>query len=79
MSTKKYYAVTMVRGHQGTKVNEGLITFYYKAENLFQAINRAKKQPGVKHSRCPESARECTREEYEENIKISAYERAGVK
>lgn len=79
MTTKKYYAVTMVRGHQGTKIHDGLITFYYKAENLFQAINRAKKQPGVKHSRCPVAAREVSYEEYLENIKVSAYERAGVK
>lgn len=75
----KYYAVTMVRGHQGTKVNNGLITFYYECNDIFTAMNRAKNQPGVKHNRCPVSCREVTREEYLRMSRVSAYKRAGCK
>lgn len=74
-----YYKVTMIRGHQGIKQDDGLITFYYKARDLFHAMNMAKKQPGVKHSRCPVQACAVSEAEYLTNIRISAYERAGVK
>lgn len=74
-----YYAVTMVRGHQGIKQNDGLITFAYEARDLLTAMGKAKRQPGVKHSKPPVRAVAITREEYIELRKISAYERAGVK
>lgn len=71
----KYYAVTMERGHVGLG-RSATITFYYKARDIFEAAAKARKQGGVKHSRFPVACKEVTKEEYCENIKISAYERA---
>ena len=72
----KYNKVTCMRGHLGRGYTHGLITFYYVAESIMHAINIAKKQGGVKHSRMPVNCVEITYEEYITNKKVNAYDRA---
>lgn len=75
----KYYKVTVIRGHLGNRYNHGLITFYYVAYNIMHAMALAKKQGGVKHGRMPLNCQEVTKEEYEANRRINAYNRAMCK
>lgn len=75
----RYFKVTVVRGHLGQGYGHGTLTFYYQARNLLEAMDRAKKQGGVKHDRMPLNACECSKEEYEANIGVSAYVRGHCK
>lgn len=74
----KYYKATMERGHVGCGYHNAYITFYYKCNNLIEAMQRAQRQGGVKHTRIPNCV-EITKEEYEANIVTNAYVRAGAK
>lgn len=75
----RYFKVTIQRGHMGTGYSHGVLTFYYQARNLLEAMDKAKRQGGVKHGRLPLNACECSREEYEANIHTSAYKRGMCK
>lgn len=74
----KYYKVVAERAHLG-RGNTAPITFYYRAANAFEAMNKVKHQGGIKRSRVPLRVQEVSQEEYENNIKVSAYVRAGVR
>lgn len=70
----KYYLITCPRGHCGTgKYIE--ITFAISARNLLDAMDKAKRMPGVKHTRSILNGKEVTYEEYFNFKSISAYER----
>lgn len=69
---KKYYKVTVERGHLGAH-KDLETTFYFFADNAYDAICMAKRMPGVKHHKMPINAKEITEEEYNEGRKISAY------
>lgn len=75
----RYFKITVIRGHLGTGYSHGTMTFYCKAKNLLEAMDEARRHGGVKHTKMPLNAQECSKEEYEANIKISAYERAHCK
>lgn len=74
----KFYRVVAERAHLG-RGNTATITFYYKANNAISAINKVKKQKGIKRSRLPLEVKEVDEEEYNQNIKVSAYIRNGVR
>lgn len=73
----KHYAVTVMRGHQGRHFNVP-ITFYFKAQNMIEAMSHARRMPGVKHTntRAIMGCREITEKEYIDGRKVSAYTRA---
>lgn len=68
-----YYKAHAASGHMGSR-NESELIFYIKARSMIEAMKLAKRFPAVKHSRTP-NVTLITKEEYEEGIKISAYER----
>lgn len=70
----KYYAVTCHKGHCG-RGRSVEITFAFQAGNLLSAMDKAKRMPGVKHTRMIISAKEITSQEYVKYRQISAYER----
>ncbi len=70
----KYYKVTCHRGHCGIG-HSTEITFAIKAENLLEAMDRAKRMPSVKHTRAIIQGKEISELEYNEYRKMSAYER----
>lgn len=74
----KYYKVIAERAHLG-RGNTAPITFYYKAANAFEAMEKSKSQGGIKRTRLPLNVSEVSEEEYKANIGVSAYVRAGVK
>lgn len=45
-----YYRITVQRGHQGSGQYIP-ITFIFKADDIVEAIEKAKKMPGVKHNK----------------------------
>lgn len=76
---ERYWKVTVVRGHMGYGNNNGMLTFYVIAPDIWEASRKALWKPGVKHrGRIPSTAREITREEYLEGRKESAYNRNGM-
>lgn len=77
----KYYAITMERGHVGTKNFSQHITFYIATDNMLKACDIAKKMPGVKHSRFPVKAIEVDENTFtlQKMNKYNAYESCGAK
>ena len=70
----KYYKVQVRLGHLG--IGHGLEAWLYIEEvNMIKAIDRARKFPGVKHSRLPLKALEITEEEYLEGLKEQNYKK----
>lgn len=67
-----YYRVRAQQGHAGAR-NYTEIVFYIKAQNIVNAMWKAKRMPSVKHSQPIVSATEISLEEYQEGRKISAY------
>lgn len=67
-----YYRVRAQQGHAGAR-NYTEIVFYIKAQNIVNAMWKAKRMPSVKHSQSIVSATEISLEEYQEGRKISAY------
>ena len=72
----KYFLITCHRGHCGTKRSTA-ITFAFKATNLLEAADMAKKMPSVKHTRGIINGREISESEYVAFRARSAYSRAG--
>ena len=70
----KFYMVTCQRGHAGTG-HSTEIKFAFKAANLLDACNMARRMPSVKHTRMPLFGKEITEVEYYEYRKISSYAR----
>ena len=77
---KRYYKVTMRRGHVGYGYTAH-ITFYIWGKNALHAMDIARKMPGVKHGELPVSCIEITEEEFnsQKNNKRNAYEVCGAK
>ncbi len=70
----RYFLIMVPRGHCGNgRYSE--ISFAFEAANLLVAMDKAKRMPGVKHTRAVLAGKEITREEYIEYRKVSAYER----
>jgi hypothetical protein len=72
----KYYKVLCPRGHVGSGKSAEIV-FYFKAKDLPTALAIARKMPSVKHHTKREffNAKEISKEEYFEGMKISAYEK----
>lgn len=71
----KYFLITCPRGHCGSG-RHTTITFAFKAKNLLDAMDMAKRMPSVKHTRGILMGKEITAAEYTEYRAKSAYERA---
>ena len=71
----KYYLVTCHRGHCGSG-NSLDIQFAIMARNLLEASDKAKRMPGVKHTRGILFGKEITEAEYNQLRAVSAYKRA---
>ena len=70
----KYYKVQVRLGHLG--IGHSLEAWLYVEEvNMLKAIDRARKFPGVKHSRLPLKAMEISEEEYLEGLKEQNYKK----
>ena len=72
---KRYYKVIAKRGHVGSG-RYLPICFTFVAENIMEAMDRAKATPGVKHAQLILSAVEITYSEYVVLSRVSAYARA---
>lgn len=70
----KYYLVRCDRGHCGSG-RSSEISFVFEADNILEAMNKAKKMPSIKHKRITPLAKEITKEEYLKLKAISAYKR----
>ena len=70
----KYYRFFFFFGHCG-RGNSTEIVFAIKAENMTEAIKKARMMPSVKHTRLPLMGKEITKQEYNNYIKVSAYKR----
>lgn len=77
---KKYYKVTMRRGHVGRGYTAH-ITFYVWGYNSLHAMDIARKMPGVKHNELPVSCVEISQEEFlrQKSTRRNAYEACGAK
>ena len=77
---KRYYKVTMRRGHVGRGYT-AYITFYIWGNNSLHAMDVARKMPGVKHNELPVSCIEISQTEFlaQKNNKRNAYETCGAK
>lgn len=77
---RKYYKVTMERGHVGRGYS-AYITFFIWGYNTLHAMDIARKMPGIKHSRLPVSCVEITKAEFDAQKKShsNAYENCGAK
>lgn len=75
----KYFKVTCIRGHQGTRQNKRLIDFYFIAHTGYDAMKMGQKMRGVKHDKLPVACVPVSEEEYKQMIRVSAYERCGAK
>ena len=75
----KYYAITCVRGPQGARNNNALITFYVEAKDIIAAAKVAQRMGGIKHTKMPVNCKQITKEEYEFRRKENAYKRAMAK
>lgn len=69
----KYYAVTCIKGHQGVGNDDRTITFYFRTKDSYDAMQKGRKMPGVKHSRLPLSVKEISKNQYLDGRKVSAY------
>ena len=70
----KFYMVMCHRGHCGNG-HSTEIKFAIRAENLLDAIDKARRMPSVKHTRMAIYGKEITETEYNEYSQVSAYER----
>lgn len=68
----RYFLVTCPRGHMGAN-HYTEITFALYANNLLDALQVARKMPGVKHSKLPFSGKEISYEEYKKYKSKGAY------
>lgn len=71
----KYYLITCHRGHCGCG-NSINISFAIKARNLLEASDKARRMPGVKHTRGIIAGKEISEVEYLKLREVSAYNRA---
>ena len=62
----KYYAITCIRGHQGARNDNALITFYVEAKDIITAAKVAQRMGGIKHTKMPLNCKQITKEEYDQ-------------
>lgn len=69
-----YYKVTVIRGHCGAGRGNP-ITFVFEVDSSYDAMQRAKRMPMVKHKKFSaiKSVEPITKAEYDEFRKVSAY------
>lgn len=68
----KYFKVITSMGHAGSgKQREGVFTI--RAPDSITALMKAKRFPGVKHTKLPSLTKEITEKEYNQLRKESAY------
>lgn len=72
----KYFKVIVERGHCGSG-NGFESAFYFATETAFQAMQKARSMPSVKHHKLPLSVKEITEEEYAEHRQTSSYHTEG--
>ena len=70
----KYFMVICHRGHCGTG-HSTEIKFVFRANNLLDACDKARKMPSVKHTRLVIFGKEITEQEYYDYRQISAYQK----
>lgn len=70
----KYYAVTVQRGHCGCG-RTAPITFYVQANSLLEAMDKARRMPGVKHNKPVYNACEVTKDFFTKATQESSYHR----
>ena len=70
----RYFLITCPRGHCGVGQYTD-ISFAIAARNLLEAMDKAKRMPGVKHTRAILAGKEITFDEYKKFRSVSAYER----
>lgn len=69
---KKYYRMIVRIGHNGAgRTRE--VPVYVFAKDMSSAIKRAMNLPAVKHSEIPLTAKEITKEEFEQGRKENLY------
>lgn len=71
---KRYWMIMCHRGHCGNG-HSTEIKFAIEANNLLDAMDKARRMPSVKHTRMAIYGKEITEAEYLEYRKVSAYER----
>lgn len=59
-------------GHLGAG-NSLPVKLFVKAGDILSATKKAQKFPGVKHDKFPASAKEISKEEYEQGLKTNNY------
>ena len=64
----KYYAITCIRGHQGARNDNALITFYVEAKDIIAAAKVAQRMGGIKHTKMPLNCKQITKEEVKKII-----------
>ena len=74
-----YYKIRVKQGHCGSG-NSMPITFVFEATDMFDAMEKAKNMPSVKHNKNDviERVELITEVEYKEFRKVSAYKRRGI-
>ena len=74
-----YYKIRVKQGHCGSG-NSMPITFVFEATDMFDAMEKAKNMPSVKHNKNDviERVELITEAEYKEFRKVSAYKRRGI-
>ena len=70
----KYFEIVCHRGHCGTG-HSTEIKFVFKANNLLDACDKARKMPSVKHTKMVIFGKEISEQEYNNLRKVSAYKR----
>ena len=78
-NSMQYSAITCIRGHQGARNDNALITFYVEAKDIIAAAKVAQRMGGIKHTKMPVNCKQITKEEYEFRRKENAYKRAMAK
>ncbi len=68
----KYYCVVVSMGHLGTGKSLP-VKIYVEANDMFSAIKKAQRFPGVKHSRFPVSAKVIDKIEFDIGLQNSEY------
>lgn len=70
----KFFMVMCHRGHCGVG-HSTEIKFAIRAQNLLEAMDKARRMPSVKHTRMAIYGKEISEAEYNEYRQVSAYER----
>jgi len=70
----RYFKLVVNVGHQGRGRTRDIPVFIFE-KDMTSAMKRAMNMPGVKHDKIPLSAKEITKEEYDQGIQENAYKK----